>query len=507
MRRSRFIALLFCLPLFLNAQTVLIPESDPDLLIQTDFDKLTELLLKGDIPMSYYGAFTGTTSTQTHRLELSRAKLSASLSLRERDGYGTSAAGLRLDALSPNLRTLSFGNYRANFGEGIVLGKASATTATEIEKPGSPLYYQPLGAAAQLSLAFWQLSAFISGQSRSCSLTDSLISYLPKTRSQKLTKTAESLEGICLGIKRKSFDLALLGYRQSYDRMFSSEDTERELKAISLAGALRLKRISLRGETANINGVQTLSLKGELIFPRLSQSISLAIVPQYQIPAYASRQTSLSTRSDATEYSYRIDYTPHPRSRVRFGTTVYQPYDDFDGRSLLGQIYGMASYRDTLNTASFAVTAFDRSIVSEIDAGYATTNPVHLRFESRYKHRIDSHLDWDILIRYHLEDKGGLQSDSWYWRSGLTLSYDKLSLTGGLRNWQSVYSFIEPENDAEPGDPDADQLIPAGEDELLLELSLSYSRKVFALSTKGSVSLLNGKPQFSLNVRVSPFKK
>jgi len=505
--RFCLITLLFLIPIILLAQTEFITESDPDRVLQNDFDRFSSQLFSGKIPLIYLGSLDGADLRQNHSFSFRYSNMSAVLHLRKDSDALTSSGNLSLERVSSLLETLSFGNYRFRFGKGLVIGESVNGLSNKILTPGSPYYYQPQGVAFRARKGSFCLGAFLSGQARGYNPSDSLIAGLPKTKTSKLDKTRENLGGVSLEYASKSLNLGILAYRQSYDRAFSDPTLERNLDAVSLCGEYSYKNHTLSAESAWINSSLLNKLDLRLKFPKLTQIFSLARIPEYQIPAYADRQTVLSTFADATEYRYKLDFAVSRHIGLNLASLVYQPRSPFSGITMLKQIICSGAYRDSLNTGFLAVTVFDRKIVQEItDGNYQSVNPIRVRMETRLGRQVSPGVKFDLFLRYHIEDKHLYQSDSWYWNSRLAFDLKPVTILAGIRNWQSMNELLIDQEDQTSPSSLEEIVLPAGQDELRFDLSIVYGSPRIKLSGKGSVSLLTGDIEFSLGLRLAPFK-
>lgn len=444
-QKAVFALLLLLLPLLLTAQTEeLIPELDP-IQQETDaFDRVLSDVLNGKLPLKFRTSYNHDSETLSQSLALSHKLISANLNYRHKQELDLLNLGLSFQPSSKLVKSLYLGNYRPQFGKGIIFGIGdSESPGLEIRTAGSPGYYQMQGAALELAFGAVKASLLGSNQDRRATITEDRISYLPKSRSDGMDKVKEEIAGLALSLKTRHLDLAWLGYSQGYDREFSSSGWQQTLSGTSIYGRAGLGKVSLSSELA-YSSDQTVNsvVLAELTYPKFQQELKIAILPRKQIPAYAYRQTSLSSQNHANEISYKFSWQAASRLQFRLLCTSFQSLDRLSSSASLERIDLQTVYTDSLSLLRFSGSFFDREIIALQDSSYSSSCPLQLRMATEIKRKLASKLDFRLYLRYHLEEKTAYQNNSWYWQARFNYGLKALKLRWGLSNWQSSRNYV-----------------------------------------------------------------
>lgn len=492
MSRAGFACLLLILPLWILAQTEdLIPELDPIQIERDAFDRIIGDALDGKVPFGFRSSYNIDAQSFNQNLRFDHKLIHARLNYRKDADEDLLNGSVRIKPKAAIVKNLVLGNYRLRFGKGLVLGTGQTESrGMDIREPGSPGYYIAQGAALDLGLKDIGAVVFGSVQNRKVSLRDSLISYLPKSRSDGMDTSREDIAGLALELNRKHLDLGLLVYYQAYDLDFANPDWQQRLFLASVYGRADYKRITLSGELASDQDKANAVLSAELIYPKFKQEISVKLLPRKQIPAYAYRQTILSTTNHANEFSYRMRYQAWPRLQLQLHCLSFQSMDRLSARRSMQRIDAQSVYKDSLNIVRFLVSVFDREIIALQDSSYISSRPQHLRFASNIQRQLSSKLDFKLFLRYHLEEKTDYRDNSWYWHARFDFAHKRLKLRWGLSNWQtSKHYSLEPE---ELWEAPLSEITKEG---LLADAAVEYHFKALKIGASGALSLITGKPE------------
>ncbi|HRY83266.1 MAG TPA: hypothetical protein P5533_01390 [Candidatus Cloacimonadota bacterium] len=481
---------LLLLPLLLSAQTEeLIPELDP-LRQETDaFDKLLSEFLTGNLPLKLRTSYNVSSQTFSQSLAFSHKLISGNLNYRRKAELDLFSGGIRFQPSSKLLKSVYLGNYRPQFGKGLLLGSGSVeSSGMEVKTAGSPGVYQLQGAALELVFGAVKASVFGSNQARKATITNDQISSLPSTRSQAIDHVKEEIAGLALSTKIGHLDLAWLSYTQGYDRAFSASGWQQTLSGTSVYARTELGKVAFSTELAftgdrTVNSVSS----AELIYPKFQQEIKVAILPRRQIPAYAYRQTRLSSSNHADEFSYRFSWQALPRLKFRLQCASLQSRDRLGSAKSLERIDLQSAYTDSLSLVRVSGSFFDSEVIALQDSSYSSTRPLQLRMLTEIRRKLFQGMDFRLILRYHLEEKTEYQNNSWAWQARFNYALKALNLCWGLSNWQSSRNYILSEAELAEG-----LFSGVTKEGLNAEAGLELYFRKLKLGASGALSLYTG---------------
>lgn len=362
-------------------------------------------------------------------------------SLRLREARSTANLQLRYkDALA-------LGNYRLAWAEGLILSKSRSNNAI-LKAPHSTTYC-PQGMAVELKhRSLWGL-AFASRQNRDARLIDRQISLLPRSKTDYLANSRESIYGAGISVNVKGTGGGILYYHQHYDRAFCDTEQDSLLDIFSVYAVTKLNAHQLRAE-CSLQDRPSFALAWDMRSSGFQQSWSYTRLQTYQKPAYAARVLRLHEGTDRDELSASLAYTALKGIDVKASATMNKSYDGPGTQNWLGEHKLSLDYRQAGNCASLSVTGLDREILSVIDSSYVSSIPRHYRVSMRLSRQISDPLRTFLAFRYHHQEKTlALKTGSW-WEQGIAYAASGLGIKLSYRLWQSgSYPMLIPDESEE----------------------------------------------------------
>ncbi|PKN79581.1 MAG: hypothetical protein CVU48_04900 [Candidatus Cloacimonetes bacterium HGW-Cloacimonetes-1] len=348
------------------------------------------------------------------------------------------------------LDELVIGNYRLSFGKSLVMGIGgqAPVTKTEIRQPGSPDRYSLSGTTAKIKCGKFMLIPFLSTQDRRVSMTDSLITGLPKQKSESNPIVNERVFGIISSYRDSRHQLGLMYYRQIYSQAWDTSEHKPISELTSIVYGLQESHHRMSVETAFNHQSILFSSSWQVLTPMFENQLSFVYYPSiYPLP-YAPNPLLLSTVAKSYEYSYGLQYKPLKALTCSINVSVLKKLDamanpDWLGISVLGIAYKQPAYQSILQ-----LYRYDREIITTDDSTYAETVPMHYRVRYRYTRRIDPSLAFNMLTTYTFEQKQDYDRNSYYWENSFSYSRKHAVYKLGLSNWQTTNRIIETESNS-----------------------------------------------------------
>lgn len=411
---------------------------------------------KAEIKLDNRGVFLIDEPYTLHNLTLAAKGQTLSVNLRQKNEFDDLWANVNAVIKSGGLlRQVMLGHYRLRFGRGLAMGsgyRGEVKNVVEFRRPASPLSYTPQGAAVRL--VWHELNAFGFGsvQKRYARLVGDEIQTLPASRIKQTGSTLETIYGGGVSYEGEWLKLGLMSYNQFYDKEFVSSQMSNSLDTYSAYGSLSIGGHTLDGEAVGKDEVSHAYLGWKFRHGGFRQEISYSQNPDYRRHLYSTSTAMLSSAAHSNELSYdatlpvlsntslRLRYALNFDERESFGSA------DFHSRmsaSLLHEASGSSS--------AFSVYRFDREILVPVDGDYAQTLPHNWRVEMKLSQELLQHLSYDMVMRYHFEDKNGFEENGVYFGNSLSLEIDHLTLSAMYQNWRVGRTPIYYEDDTPEG--------------------------------------------------------
>jgi len=434
----------YCCILLVLLSVLLWAEDTPELLRDEYPDRFTEGVYQDQelLKAALYTAFSFI-EPQSLNLQgsLDNDAVKVYGSLRLRDARSTANLQLRYkDALA-------LGNYRLAWAEGLVLSQSRSDYA--ILKAPHSTSYCPQGIAVKMEYRSLQGLAFVSRQNRDARLIDNRISLLPRSKTDYLGSSRESIYGAGISMDVKGSGGGILYYHQLYDRAFCDTERDSLLDVLSVYAETKLNAHQLRAECL-LQDRPSLALVWDMRASGFQQSWSYTRLQAYHKPAYAARALRLYEGADRDELSASIAYTALKGIDVKASATMNKSYDGPGTQKWLGEHKLSFSYRQAGNAASLSVTGLDREILSIIDSSYVSSIPRHYRVSLRLSRQLSDPLGTFLAFRYHHQEKSlALKTGSW-WEQGIAYAASGLGIKLSYRLWQSgSYPMLIPDDSEE----------------------------------------------------------
>lgn len=384
------------------------------------------------------------------------------------------------------LRELDLGNYRAAWGEGILLRKNPGQKSIMALSPAAhPMNYSPFGAAAALRQGDFGALILASGQERRVALDDGKISQIYTRRAENLAMATEAIGAAGLSYQTDAVELGALLYLQQYDKQFALAEYSDKLEAFSLAFRMPAEPFYFAAEGAIIEGKKSGKASIRLSLPKLDQDFGISSRQSYQLPAYASSPAVLSSRYPGHELNWNLDYEPVDKLKLGFRHVILKKGESLQSPKWLSRSILYVQSQGRGGDYLMQLTRLDKEIVASVDSSFIGSRPVHYRVAFRMQQNLSDYSSFRMLFRYHREDKQSLKNDGIFWENAFRFVAGKLNLELGLQSWQSRRTLLWEDTVSE--DPSGIAL--AAGDDFACFFAPSFSTKLFRARAELKYSL------------------
>ncbi len=346
---------------------------------------------------------------------------------------------------------LVIGNYRLSFGKSLVLGtgKQASITRAEIKQPGSPDRYALSGTAAEIKCGRFTIIPFISAQDRSASIQDSLITLLPKQKSESNSMVHEQVYGIMSSYRDSKQQVGLMYYKQNYSSPWDATGQKPISELGSICYGLQFNHYRMSMESAFNRQDIIISSSWQVLTPMFENQLAFTFYPSiYPLP-FAPNPLILASVTNSYEYMYSLQYKPLKSLTCGINVGVLKKLNamvnpDWLGRSSFSIAYKQPAYQSILQ-----LYRFDRDIIATDDSIYAETVPLHYRVRYQYLRRISPSWTFNLLSSYSFEQKQDYDKNSYYWENSFSYRSKQATYKLGISNWQTTNRIIETESNSE----------------------------------------------------------
>lgn len=412
----------------------------PELLYEEGADKVSDEIYRNLQPLGI--------AAQTGFYFLDDSYLLSYLHL-EREGIAIRGGIKSGERLYGNLQAkfydrIVIGNFRAELGEGLVLGRAPA--GPRLRHPPHPQSYAPQGIALNMSYRNWSVLAIASGLQRDVKLVDGKISSMPKTRGDFLSRSKEEIGGVALWYGRGKSHLGALLYLQSYDLGFVKAGQDSLLQIGSIFGQAALGKHKLSLESAIQTKGVALKTEWEMRNDIFWQRWRYGYIGKYQRPAYSAQPLRLSHLNEREEISAEISVKPIPKVKLEAGSVFSRRLGSLSDPDWLSHSSIRLSYRDRDSFLQGSLKLIDRQILSAIDSSYVSSIPLHYRFQIRGSQEIKEGWELAFSARYHYQEKKAAFSSGSWWHHSLGYRDERWKLQLAYSIWNSAnFKMIVPD--------------------------------------------------------------
>lgn len=335
---------------------------------------------------------------------------------------------------------LILGNYRAQFGKGLISGfsqTAARDGVISIKQSNSPLLYTPNGIASNIELGHHNISATYSRQHRIASLKDNHITYLNKYKTDKLGKTAETIHSFSYGFKHDLLRLGICYYDQNYQAAFSETHTQVPEQAIGFYTSFDLGKMALEQETDFTSEAVMGSYSTKYALGHFTNQISFRFATGTQFLPYSRNPFLLSGYGANRELDWLLKYafTKHISSSVDI--TVNKDTQNLKVGKQVSRIWWDFAFKDRTTTARIKLKGLDRDILVLSDSLFIETIPLHYRVELEASHNLGRWSKFSYRMRYNIEEKSSYSKNSTYWDMIYSFRKKGNSIRVGLVNWNT----------------------------------------------------------------------
>jgi len=392
---------------------------------------------------------------------------------------------------------LTIGSYKVNFGNHLCLGSSNSfppAGSMDIKAFSSPNLYNPLGSALLLKSRGFSLMAMVSTQNRAVTLQDSLISYLSRTKTERINETTEQIMAIATAYETDNWQLGILHYNQEYDLTFDQSYFRQIENALSSYFSYRHQDLRLSGENAWLD--KHFAAKYHIGYETSSfgSNLSWKYLPKvYRFP-YSAVPFRLSASTQAQELNWRLDYSISKHYSISYYVTILNQLDRMNIDKWKSSNGITVEYSDLKDEYKLSLERIDRSVLVQNDSLYYQTIPRHFRSRLHLKHQINSRLSYRGTIRYNFEQKSDLDRNSFYWDNHLVFQHQRIDLKASFTSWLAIDDYIESDEFSEP------HLITKKQDRILIaSTEYCHGKLNLDLSIRAS---LNSSNDHSISFRI-----
>jgi|GEM_PF-5911923 len=367
------------------------------------------------------------------------------------------------------------GNYRINFGRGILLG--SNQGAGMINPYPNPQLYSPQGISLLFKHRRIDLSVFVSEQLRSYVGSDSVINYLPRAKSKRLAKTSETIGGVALSWQNHNHSAGLLYYRQDYGHRVNSSVAKPVDSAIAASYTFDNRSVSLDGEIAILDQEPAIKAVATYDDKKHSLQTAFSLYPQCAFAPYASPFFNQVKTPSAHEISLKAGYALSPKTQLYYRALMLKHNQDTSSSAYRQAHSYEFQHKHAKTSHSLSLAFFDREIITAIDSSFVSTIPMHLRISYRMRHNANKNIQVSQRLELRHEDKVKLHQKSFLYHSDIHIEQGSWQYQAELKSWHTLTSIYEPANDQ---DPDA-YIITKSNTSLGIEICYSQPRHKISL--------------------------
>lgn len=336
------------------------------------------------------------------------------------------------------LKELALAHYRIGFGNALVLGyKRNQDQVFCLDHGANPLSYSPFGTAFILQRGMLKLMAFSSVQQRAATFSDTLISQLGTRKADKLSQTKEELLGIALAYQKDATELALLFYKQDYDRDFSEDKVDSWDQAISLYFKERLGLLELKSENVifgkDFGGYYQLQYSAGA----WKHALVYVEMPAVHTPAYRANPFALGNSLPRRELSYDINYHFMKNASTRINIALSQKTNSLYSSDTLQRMFYELKLKILQSSHQLRFYEFDRELISNLDSTYVNSIPTHYRLHYQVSHQINKSSSFRLKCAYHQEEKASFTKNSFLWDTSVAFYFQPSNLRLGFKTWHT----------------------------------------------------------------------